>query len=414
MQVHDPSRPRTLRARFGEQIRRNRKLGYRVEVLAGPRDDRLSSGRASTPSTPRPCAGRRRRSAISSSPEYFGTLLVFERSWLLLCRSPEGATGGGRRSRRSPTVFLHYYLGRHRRAHLDDSPFKNVVEAMIELAHELGITLNLGGGVRPATAWRTSSGALPTGSSPSARTRSSATQRRTRACARGATTPTSFPSIARALPRILDPVISLFLPLAHGLLVGRQDLPIPDLAVRVGGVGGPDRLLRRPLGRLARLEVLLGPLAPGPGAPLPPGHRRSPPQIVTGAIGVFLLAAVVYTGLEGTDEPNLNFAVTFVFVTFWLGMVVLSILLGDVFRAFNPWRAIARTAGAVFRLIAGQSHVRRFAIPSGSGAGRRSRGSSASCGSSSFTGPAVFRRSACSRRPSRPRRSSTRPTRWSR
>ena len=61
-------------------------------------------------------------------------------------------------------------------------------------------------------------------------------------------------------------------------------------------------------------------------------------------------------GLNGTDQPNLNFAVTFVFVTFWLGMVVLSILLGDVFRAFNPWRAIARTAGGLFRLIAGQAH----------------------------------------------------------
>ena len=43
-------------------------------------------------------------------------------------------------------------------------------------------------------------------------------------------------------------------------------------------------------------------------------------------------------------------------MTFWLGMVVLSILLGDVFRAFNPWRAIARTTGAAFRLIAGQPH----------------------------------------------------------
>ena len=36
VQVHDPSRPRSLRSRFGEQIRRNRKLGYRVEVLPGP------------------------------------------------------------------------------------------------------------------------------------------------------------------------------------------------------------------------------------------------------------------------------------------------------------------------------------------------------------------------------------------
>src|SRR3954454_6354936 len=37
VQVHDPARPRSLRSRFGEQIRRSRKLGYRVEVLEGPR-----------------------------------------------------------------------------------------------------------------------------------------------------------------------------------------------------------------------------------------------------------------------------------------------------------------------------------------------------------------------------------------
>ena len=36
VQVHDPTRPRSLRSRLGEQIRRNRKLGYRVEVLEGP------------------------------------------------------------------------------------------------------------------------------------------------------------------------------------------------------------------------------------------------------------------------------------------------------------------------------------------------------------------------------------------
>ena len=71
----------------------------------------------------------------------------------------------------------------------------------------------------------------------------------------------------------------------------------------------------------------------------------------------------VYTGLRGTDEPNLNFAVTFVFVTFWLGMVLLSILLGNVFRAFNPWRAIARAVGAVFRLVAGQSPAAPLRYP---------------------------------------------------
>ena len=35
--------------------------------------------------------------------------------------------------------LLHYYLGGTAEAHLGDSPFKNVVEAMIELADELGV-----------------------------------------------------------------------------------------------------------------------------------------------------------------------------------------------------------------------------------------------------------------------------------
>ncbi|HXF00673.1 MAG TPA: fenitrothion hydrolase [Solirubrobacterales bacterium] len=150
-------------------------------------------------------------------------------------------------------------------------------------------------------------------------------------------------------------MISLFLPLAHGLLIGRQDLPIPAWLF----AWGASLVL---IVSFVALSVAWrdSKLSSDRWRPVSEGLSRlvtgRPVQILTGAIGVFLLATVVYTGLEGTEEPSLNFAVTFVFVTFWLGMVVLSILLGDVFRAFNPWRAIARTTGAAFRLIAGQSH----------------------------------------------------------
>jgi hypothetical protein len=68
-------------------------------------------------------------------------------------------------------------------------------------------------------------------------------------------------------------------------------------------------------------------------------------EIVCGAIGVGLLGAVVYTGLEGTQSPAANFAPTFVFVIFWIGLVPASVLFGDVFRAFNPWRALGRAVG---------------------------------------------------------------------
>ena len=76
---------------------------------------------------------------------------------------------------------------------------------------------------------------------------------------------------------------------------------------------------------------------------------------LAGATGALLLGIVVWSGLFGTESPDRNFAVTFVFVTAWLGLVVASVLLGDVFRALNPWRAIARTFAAAFRGIAGQS-----------------------------------------------------------
>ena len=146
VQVHDPARPRSTRSRFGEQIRRNRKLGYRIEVLEGPQtsvEERASFHAAYTETMRRAKAAER----YFFDPGYLGTILGFERSWLLLGRSPEGATAAVAIAALSDGL-LHYYLGGTADAHLGDSPFKNVVEAMIELAGELGVTLNLGGGVQ--------------------------------------------------------------------------------------------------------------------------------------------------------------------------------------------------------------------------------------------------------------------------
>jgi hypothetical protein len=68
----------------------------------------------------------------------------------------------------------------------------------------------------------------------------------------------------------------------------------------------------------------------------------------------------VYAGLRGTEAPDRNFALTFLFVTCWLGFPLFSVLLGDVFRPFNPWRAIGRLVGGAFAALAGQrpSHLR--------------------------------------------------------
>lgn len=58
-------------------------------------------------------------------------------------------------------------------------------------------------------------------------------------------------------------------------------------------------------------------------------------------ISVGLLVLTLATALFGTTIELLNFAPTFVYVIFWLGVPLLSILFGNVWRALSPWRAIA-------------------------------------------------------------------------
>jgi hypothetical protein len=77
-------------------------------------------------------------------------------------------------------------------------------------------------------------------------------------------------------------------------------------------------------------------------------------EVVAGLIGVFLLGVAVWSGLHGTEAPDRNFALTFLFVTCWLGFPLFSVLLGDVFPPFSPWRAIGRATGGAFRALTGQ------------------------------------------------------------
>ena len=79
-----------------------------------------------------------------------------------------------------------------------------------------------------------------------------------------------------------------------------------------------------------------------------------PVQIVCGMIGVGLLGVTIYSGLEGTPAPDRNFTLTFIFVTIWLVFPLLSVVFGDVFSAFNPWRAVARPVGWLFTKLVGQ------------------------------------------------------------
>jgi hypothetical protein len=142
------------------------------------------------------------------------------------------------------------------------------------------------------------------------------------------------------------------LPFAHAL-AARQDLPIPAWLFAWGAsivlivsffalsVGW-----REPRFEEDRWRPL--------GAGLSRVLLSSPLQILCGAIGIVLLGLAVYSGLRGTEAPDRNFAITFLFVTVWLGFPLFSVLLGDVFRPFNPWRAVGRLAGGAFTALAGQ------------------------------------------------------------
>jgi len=137
--------------------------------------------------------------------------------------------------------------------------------------------------------------------------------------------------------------------LAHGLAV-REDLPIPKwlfvyaaIAVLVASFVG--LALRWPKPRLEQ-----------------PAERRvgSVPKLLDplcGAIGIALFVLLVYAGYAGSQTATNNLLPTFVFVIFWVALSVLSLLVGDVFQAFNPWRALARATATI------ATKVRRGGLP---------------------------------------------------
>ncbi len=148
-----------------------------------------------------------------------------------------------------------------------------------------------------------------------------------------------------------------FVPFAHAL-VAREDLPIPAWLFAWGAsiVLIVSFFALSASWRVPRFEEEhWRPLEAAPWRAL----QSRVFQIVCGLLGIFLLAVAVYAGLRGTDAPDRNLAVTFIFVTVWLGFPLLSVLLGDVFRPFNPWRAIGRAVGGAFSALARQppSHL---------------------------------------------------------
>jgi Acetyltransferase (GNAT) domain len=144
--LHDPAKPRNLRSRLAEQARANERDGWATAAIAGPAaptPDRVAFAAAYEQTMRRAEAAER----YFFAPSYFDAVLSFERSWLLVARN-EDEVGAAAIAAVSDDL-LHYFLGGTADSARSASPFKNVVVAMLDLADDLGLTLNLGGGITP-------------------------------------------------------------------------------------------------------------------------------------------------------------------------------------------------------------------------------------------------------------------------
>ena len=125
---------------------------------------------------------------------------------------------------------------------------------------------------------------------------------------------------------------------AHGV-GGRTDLPIPawqlawaaSFAVAASFVAlgafwetprlrsaAAGRVLSKPLQRACRVQAT-----------------------VVRAFGLLALGVLVYAGLAGNTNPSVNIAPVAVYIIFWVGLQVVSVLVGDVWSHMNPFQALA-------------------------------------------------------------------------
>ncbi len=145
VQVADPALPAKSRPSDRRQLRRNLEAGYRVELVPGA--ETTAAQRAGFLDLYEQTMRRTQAAAHYFFPAaYFDRVLAADRTWLALATAPDStlaassvaAAGDG---------FLHYYLSGSADSRLREAPMKNVLARLIELAAELSLPLNLGGGI---------------------------------------------------------------------------------------------------------------------------------------------------------------------------------------------------------------------------------------------------------------------------
>jgi GNAT acetyltransferase-like protein len=145
VQIADPALPPKSRPSDRRQVRRNLEAGYELELVPGAE------------TTPKQRAAfltayqqtMRRTGAAAHyffGAEYFDRILAADRTWLALATAPGDEVAAASIAVVSDG-YLHYYLSGSLDSHLHGAPMKNVVTRLVEHSVELGLPLNLGGGI---------------------------------------------------------------------------------------------------------------------------------------------------------------------------------------------------------------------------------------------------------------------------
>ena len=139
--------------------------------------------------------------------------------------------------------------------------------------------------------------------------------------------------------------------LAHGI-GGVRDLPVPALALLLWAAAVVLILSFLALGALWKSPQLERRRV---GHPLPAGLERflRSPVLhgILGAISAGLLVLIFLTALIGEPSSAQNLTPTFIYVIFWLGLVPVQVLFGNVWRVLNPWLALANGVEWVWRKL---------------------------------------------------------------
>lgn len=145
VQVADPALAAKSRPSDRRQVRRNLEVGYQLEIVPGA--ETTAAQRAGFLDLYQQTM--RRTGAAEHyffAAAYFDRVLEADRTWLALATAPDGALAAASLAA-AGDGFIHYYLSGSADSRLREAPMKSVVTRLTELSAELGLPLNLGGGI---------------------------------------------------------------------------------------------------------------------------------------------------------------------------------------------------------------------------------------------------------------------------